>query len=72
MGTLMDIDHLDEIHVFIGPRLIGGKDSRTAVAGAGILTIAEALRLSHVEIQELAGDIYIKGRIVRSPGDSAE
>ena len=39
LGTLLDAREIDEVHVFIAPKLIGGASAATAVAGPGIAEV---------------------------------
>ena len=63
LGSLFDAGQIDEVHVFIAPKLFGGQKARSAIRGAGIEQIADALTLEKPRIQTLADDIYISGRI---------
>jgi diaminohydroxyphosphoribosylaminopyrimidine deaminase/5-amino-6-(5-phosphoribosylamino)uracil reductase len=60
---------VDEVHVFIAPRLVGGSGAPSPVGGAGIESLAQALRLAEPVVKLLgdaAGmppDIYVQGRV---------
>jgi diaminohydroxyphosphoribosylaminopyrimidine deaminase/5-amino-6-(5-phosphoribosylamino)uracil reductase len=64
-GCLVDHDWLDEMHVFVSPRLAGGAAAVPAVAGLGRAPIDQALRLAAPKIEVLEGDLYIHGRVER-------
>jgi len=64
-GTLLDLDAIDEVHAFIAPKLIGGNDAPSVIAGHGIHEMAKAIRLAQIDVKELAGDIYVHGRVLR-------
>ena len=64
LGSLFDARLIDEVHVFIAPKLAGGGEAPGPIAGRGIETIAAALALEDIAVRELAGDIYLYGRIV--------
>ncbi|MEN6450598.1 MAG: bifunctional diaminohydroxyphosphoribosylaminopyrimidine deaminase/5-amino-6-(5-phosphoribosylamino)uracil reductase RibD [Thermoguttaceae bacterium] len=66
LGSLLDARAVDEVHVFIAPRLVGGAEALTPAAGRGIGEMAAALQLERPEVRQLDGDTYISGR-VRSP-----
>ena len=68
LGSLFDSKLVDEVHVFIAPKIAGGENATTAVAGLGVESIEEALSLDLPEIQNLDGDIYLSGRIQRNAG----
>jgi diaminohydroxyphosphoribosylaminopyrimidine deaminase/5-amino-6-(5-phosphoribosylamino)uracil reductase len=65
LGSLFDARLIDEAHVFIAPKLAGGAEAPSPSAGRGVETIADALALEDLAVREVAGDIYLQGRIVR-------
>ena len=64
-GSLFDARQIDEVHVFIAPKLLGGTWARTPIAGEGIADIAHALELEDPQVQCLGGDLYLHGRVRR-------
>jgi diaminohydroxyphosphoribosylaminopyrimidine deaminase/5-amino-6-(5-phosphoribosylamino)uracil reductase len=60
LGSFFDAGAVDEIHAFIAPKLIGGADAKSPVAGMGVDAIAQSghWRLEHVE--NFSGDIYAR------------
>jgi diaminohydroxyphosphoribosylaminopyrimidine deaminase/5-amino-6-(5-phosphoribosylamino)uracil reductase len=67
LGSMFDARQIDEVHVFIAPKLFGGQKARSPLRGAGIEQVAEALTLDKLQIQQLGDDIYLSGR-TKSPG----
>jgi diaminohydroxyphosphoribosylaminopyrimidine deaminase/5-amino-6-(5-phosphoribosylamino)uracil reductase len=65
LGTLFDMKAIDEVHVFIAPKLAGGASAISPVAGAGIVRMSRALSLADLAIEELDGDVHIHGRLSR-------
>ena len=65
LGSLFDARQLDEVHVFIAPKLFGGQKARIPIAGAGVEQVAEGLALKQVESRTLGDDLYTCGRISR-------
>lgn len=63
LGSFFDASAVDEVHVFIAPRVAGGREAKTPVAGNGIERLAAALRLSECTIETLDGDIVLHGVI---------
>lgn len=61
LGSFLDQRLIDEVHVFLGPKLVGGKEARSAVLGGGVSEMAEALLLEEIEAETLAQDVYIRG-----------
>lgn len=63
LGTLFDMTAVDEVHVFIAPKIIGGDAAPSPIAGAGAHRVADALALADITIEELDGDVYVHGRV---------
>jgi diaminohydroxyphosphoribosylaminopyrimidine deaminase/5-amino-6-(5-phosphoribosylamino)uracil reductase len=61
LGSLFDLGLVDKVMVFIAPIIVGGKEAITAVAGKGVSSMAEALRLSRVRVDQLGDDIMVCG-----------
>jgi diaminohydroxyphosphoribosylaminopyrimidine deaminase/5-amino-6-(5-phosphoribosylamino)uracil reductase len=53
---------IDEVHVFIAPKLLGGATAPVALAGAGVERIDQALRLQSPQWRQLDDDMYLQGR----------
>ena len=64
LGSLFDRQLIDEVHVFVASKIIGGEEARTPVAGLGLAEIPQGT-LRAPEIQVIEGDTYIHGRIGR-------
>jgi diaminohydroxyphosphoribosylaminopyrimidine deaminase/5-amino-6-(5-phosphoribosylamino)uracil reductase len=62
LGSFLDARAIDEVHVFIAPRLAGGAAARTAIGGAGVERIADALSLAEWRVELIDGDLYLHGR----------
>jgi diaminohydroxyphosphoribosylaminopyrimidine deaminase/5-amino-6-(5-phosphoribosylamino)uracil reductase len=60
-GMFLDANLVAKVSFFIAPLIIGGSDSRAAVAGAGATRIADATRLRDVEITQHGSDVEITG-----------
>jgi diaminohydroxyphosphoribosylaminopyrimidine deaminase/5-amino-6-(5-phosphoribosylamino)uracil reductase len=65
LGSLFDAGSIDEVHVFIAPKLIGGKNAPSPIAGAGIEKIAAAMQLADPQIRQMGADLYLSGGIAR-------
>jgi diaminohydroxyphosphoribosylaminopyrimidine deaminase/5-amino-6-(5-phosphoribosylamino)uracil reductase len=63
LGSLFDAKLLDEIHVFIAPKIIGGKDAVLPVKGTGIAEMADSLNLETPVIETVGNDIYVHGKL---------
>jgi diaminohydroxyphosphoribosylaminopyrimidine deaminase/5-amino-6-(5-phosphoribosylamino)uracil reductase len=66
LGGIFDIGEVDEVHVFIGNRIVGGRQALTAIRGIGIESINRALALTDRTARLLGDDVYISGRILKS------
>ncbi|MGW8258301.1 MAG: dihydrofolate reductase family protein, partial [Thermoguttaceae bacterium] len=63
LGSLFTARQIDEAHVFIAPKILGGAQAQGPFAGEGIERMADALCLDTPWIEPIAGDVYIHGRI---------
>ena len=66
LGSFRDAGAIDEVHVFVAPRLLGGAAALTAMGGQGVDQVADALPLAEWEILHLGSDVLLHGRL-RSP-----
>jgi len=64
-GSLLDLGEIDEVHVFIAPKLIGGAAASTPIAGDGIDDMSRALMLDEPQWKQVGGDMYLQGRVRR-------
>ncbi|MBR6439499.1 MAG: bifunctional diaminohydroxyphosphoribosylaminopyrimidine deaminase/5-amino-6-(5-phosphoribosylamino)uracil reductase RibD [Bacteroidales bacterium] len=66
-GTLnaafLEAGCVDEVWAFIAPKIIGGEVAKTPVSGKGIDKMNKAIQLQNVDIQNINGDVLIKGKI---------
>jgi diaminohydroxyphosphoribosylaminopyrimidine deaminase/5-amino-6-(5-phosphoribosylamino)uracil reductase len=62
-GSLFDAQQIDEVHVFIAPKLFGGKQARSPIRGAGVEQITNALALNNPTVEQIGEDIYVHGRL---------
>ena len=63
LGSLFDARAIDEVHVFIAPKLIGGEQAPGPLGGLGIERIADAWPLVDPRVQRLGDDLYLSGRL---------
>jgi diaminohydroxyphosphoribosylaminopyrimidine deaminase / 5-amino-6-(5-phosphoribosylamino)uracil reductase len=66
LGSFLDVGALDEVRVFIAPRLAGGEGARAAIGGIGIEKIADAEGLAEWKIETIESDLFIHGRTASS------
>ena len=61
LGSLNDLQQIDEIHCFIGPKIIGGS-GKTPVYGTGVELINDSTQIAIRSVKQLGDDVYIIGR----------
>lgn len=54
---------VDEMLIFISPKVIGGRDAVTSVEGDGVRLINQAVKLKDIELEKFGEDILIKGYV---------
>ncbi len=64
LGSLFDMQAVDEVHVFIAPKIIAGERAVT-IGGNGIPRIADALSLDSPTIKQVGDNVYVAGRVIR-------
>lgn len=62
-GSFVAKKLVDKVYFFIAPKIVGGKEAKTPVAGTGILNLQEALALKDIQIEKLEEDVLIIGRV---------
>jgi diaminohydroxyphosphoribosylaminopyrimidine deaminase/5-amino-6-(5-phosphoribosylamino)uracil reductase len=62
LGSLLDSRSIDELHLFLAPRLVGGQDAISAVAGTGSAHVNAGLLLHDLSCEPLGEDYYLHGR----------
>jgi len=65
LGSLFDLKQIDELHVFIAAKLVGGDQAPTPIAGLGLEQMADAVTLDAPQVEQVGGDVYLHGRIAR-------
>lgn len=63
LGALFDQQWLDEVHLFIAPKMIGGVEAKSPVGGLGISDINKAARLFFEKPILTGDDIYLRGLV---------
>lgn len=60
-GSFIDNRLVDKVTFFIAPKIIGGRDAKSSVGGAGVERLADALELNDIEIKRHGRDVEITG-----------
>jgi diaminohydroxyphosphoribosylaminopyrimidine deaminase / 5-amino-6-(5-phosphoribosylamino)uracil reductase len=63
LGSFLDIRAIDEVHVFLAPRLAGGRTAFSPIAGAGCAKIADAPCLDDFQWEMCDGDLYLHAKV---------
>jgi len=66
LGAFFDANAIDEVRAFIAPKLVGGGESPSPIAGHGIELMPAALGLLDTQIEVVGTDVYVRGRIDRN------
>ncbi len=61
LGSFLDAKAIDEFHIFIAPKIMGGSGSLAPVGGKGAERIADALRLGDFKAEASGDDLYLHG-----------
>ena len=61
LGAFFDAGQVDEVDVFIAPRIEGGSHPHTPARGAGVSVMDRALKLLDTEVNLIDGDIRYRG-----------
>ncbi len=61
LGAFADMGLIDEVHTFIGPRLIGGQAAPSPLRGVGSESIAAAPVIDHLCVEILGDDVHLHG-----------
>jgi diaminohydroxyphosphoribosylaminopyrimidine deaminase/5-amino-6-(5-phosphoribosylamino)uracil reductase len=66
LGSLWDAHQIDEIHVFVAPKIAGGQAALSSVGGSGLARIPDELNLADVVVERVGDDVYIYGRVIQT------
>jgi diaminohydroxyphosphoribosylaminopyrimidine deaminase/5-amino-6-(5-phosphoribosylamino)uracil reductase len=66
LGTFFDQGLVDRVLAFVAPLVIGGTAAPVAVGGAGPARLAEATRLTDVEVRQIGADTLVAGYVRRA------
>lgn len=62
-AAFLEANCVDEVYAFVAPKIIGGTNSKSPVAGKGIDLMKDAIMLTDIKIEQFDNDILIKGKI---------
>ena len=61
LGSFFDLDLVDKVVGFISPVILGGEKSLSPVAGYGIESISDSMRLKNTRTRVIGDDVMITG-----------
>jgi diaminohydroxyphosphoribosylaminopyrimidine deaminase/5-amino-6-(5-phosphoribosylamino)uracil reductase len=61
-GSLFDGGDVDEVHVFIAPKIVGGADAPSPVAGRGPAQMGSVFAFDSMAVEQIGNDVYLRGR----------
>ncbi len=61
-ASFLEAGLVDRVYAFLGPKLVGGADSRSPVEGVGVSKMADAAELEKIELYRFGDDVLITGR----------
>ena len=61
LGSFFDMQEIDEVHAFVAPKLIGGKNAPGVFTGLGLAEMAEAIKLEGVTAERCGEDLHVHG-----------
>ncbi len=67
LSAFLDQRLVDETHVFVAPRLIGGSDAPSVWMGAGTSRITDGLEPTVISAQKVGNDIHYRLRFTQPP-----
>ncbi|QDV59178.1 bifunctional diaminohydroxyphosphoribosylaminopyrimidine deaminase/5-amino-6-(5-phosphoribosylamino)uracil reductase RibD [Rosistilla oblonga] len=62
MASFFEADAIDEYHVYVAPKLIGGSAAPGPLGGQGLATIAESPAMEPLQVESIDGDLFITTR----------
>ncbi|MEJ7594752.1 MAG: bifunctional diaminohydroxyphosphoribosylaminopyrimidine deaminase/5-amino-6-(5-phosphoribosylamino)uracil reductase RibD [Planctomycetaceae bacterium] len=65
LGSLFDSSLIDEVHIFIAPRLVGGTSARAPIGGLGRESIPTIPNVKQIRHTAIGDDLLIEGDVCR-------
>ena len=63
LGSLIDLNLVNKVRLFISPMLIGGEFSTDSIGGDGIEFISQSKKITDIEVKIIESDIMVTGTI---------
>lgn len=62
-ASFLEAGLVDRVYAFLGPKLVGGEESRSPIEGSGVPRMEAAVELEDIELQQFDDDLMITGRV---------
>ncbi len=62
-ASFLEAGLVDRVYAFLGPKLVGGEESRSPIEGSGVPRMEAAVELEDIELQQFDDDFMITGRV---------
>lgn len=62
-ASFLEAGLVDRVYAFLGPKLVGGAESKSPIEGTGVAEMADAVELKKLEVQRFGEDLLITGRV---------
>lgn len=63
LGSFLDAQAVDEVHVYVAPKLVGGTGALSPVGGNGVSKMAGALVVADWRVEQIGSDVMLHGRV---------
>jgi diaminohydroxyphosphoribosylaminopyrimidine deaminase/5-amino-6-(5-phosphoribosylamino)uracil reductase len=63
LGSLFDLRQIDEVHLFIGGKMLGGREALTPIGGEGLPKMMHSQSISIRSVTQFDNDVYLVGRV---------
>jgi diaminohydroxyphosphoribosylaminopyrimidine deaminase / 5-amino-6-(5-phosphoribosylamino)uracil reductase len=63
LGSFLDAGAIDEVWVFVAPKLIGGAGAKPVMAGRGAAAMAQAIPVRNWSVEPIGDDVLLRGRL---------
>ena len=63
LGSCFDGCHVDEVHVFVAPKIVGGTGALSPIGGQGMAQVSEDASINGMVVQQFRNDLLIEGRL---------
>lgn len=72
LGSFFDLELIDEVHVFVAPKLLGGAQAKSPLGGIGLPEPPALPQLADPIIEVCGGDVYVRGRVTSLKAPAAQ